>query len=236
MRREAACRGFALLVLLGLLGGGVPEFCSEALGSVLTLMSSGTTIILEGNVARARSVAMANGKRNALEAAVGEIIAEPVAYENYDIINENIYRRPERFIDTFRILSEGSRENIYEVTLESIVTIEKLRKTLVTLGLLEEDLWSQPLSFRLEILQVSCSPCFTAVKEYLQNEMEGVEEVALYSISPGRFTLDIVFSGSIEAFQYVLTSRDFEGFRLEPEGMDEEDLRVLMVLTYPEEG
>jgi len=224
------------MVLLGLLWGGPPGFCPQALGRILTLRSSGTTIILEGNVARARNMAIANGKRNALEAAVRELIPERAAHENYDIINENVYHRHERFIDTFRISSERSRENVYEVTLESIVTVEKLKETLVSLGLMEEDLRIEQSRFRLEILGVSCSPCFRALKEYLQNEMEGVEEVSLYSISPGRFTLDILFRGNMETFHYALTSRTFEGFRLDPEGMDEEDLRVLMVLTHEEDG
>lgn len=235
MTRKAACRDVALLMLLGILAGLPPGLCPHASGKILTLMTAGTTIILEGNLARARNMAIANGKRNALEAAVKELIPESAALENYNIINQNVYQRHERFIDTYRILSEISKENIYEVTLESTVAVEKLRKTLVTLGLMKEDQRSEESRFRLNILEVSCSPCFRALKEYLQNEMEGVEEVSLYSISPGRFTFDIVFRGGIEAFRDALTSRSFENFRLDLEGMDEKHLGVLMVLTQSED-
>ena len=236
MTRKAACRSIALSLLLGLLVGGLPWPMAQASGRTMTLMTAGTTIVLEGNLARARNMAIANGKRNALEEAVRALVPASVVFENYDIINENIYQQYERYIDTYRILAETSRGNIYEVTLESTVAVEKLKKTLVDLRLMEEDLESEWSHFRLKILEVSCASCFRALKEYIQNEMEGVEEVSLDSISPGRFTLDIVFRGDIEAFRDALTSRNFEDFRLDPEEMDEEQLRVLMVLNQPEDG
>lgn len=235
MRGKVVYRGLFVFTMLGLYVMFSPAFCPQAFGKLLTLKSKGTTIVLEGHVARARNMAIANGKRNAVEAAVKELIPEQMAFENYDLINETIYHRHERFIDTFRILSERSRENVYEVMLESTVNIEKLRRTLVSSGLMEEDRRIEQSYFRLEISGVSCSLCFKALEEYL-HEMEGVEEVSLYSISPGRFTLNVVFRGNMETFEYVLTSRDFEGFRLEPEGVDEEYLRVVMVLTDSEEG
>ena len=236
MTRKAACRSIALSLLLGLLVGGLPWPMAQASGRTMTLMTAGTTIVLEGNLARARNMAIANGKRNALEEAVRALVPASVVFENYYIINENIYQQYERYIDTYRILAETSRGNIYEVTLESTVAVEKLKKTLVGLRLMEEDLESEWSHFRLKILEVSCASCFRALKEYIQNEMEGVEEVSLDSISPGRFTLDIVFRGDIEAFRDALTSRNFEDFRLDPEEMDEEQLRVLMVLNQPEDG
>ncbi len=236
MMRKSECRGVALLLLLGILTAFSPWLCAQTLGRILTLVTRGTTIILEGNVARARNMAITNGKRNALEVAVRELISEDVVFDNYDIINENIYQQHERFIDTYRILSESSRENIYEVNLESTVAIGKLRETFVTLGLIEEESRTEQSRFRLEILGVSCSPCFKALKEYLQNEMEGIEELSLYSISPGRFTLNVAFGGDIETFRDALTSRSFERFRLDPEGIGENQLRVLMVLTQLEDG
>jgi len=236
MRRTASGWGVALCVLLWILAVFLPGLSSQAVGRTLTMMSSGTTIVLEGNLARARNVAIANGKRNALEAAVTELISEGVALENYDIINQNVYLQHEYFIDTYRILSETSRENLYEVSLESVVAAEKLKNTLVGLGLIEEDLRSDLSHFQLNVLEVSCSPCFKTLHEYLQDEMEGVEAVSLYAISPGRFTLDIVFRGDIEGFQDALTSTVFGTFRLDPEEMDEEHLRVVMVLIQSEDA
>jgi len=236
MMQKPAFRGVFLLVLLEILMGFPSGLCPQAFGRTLTVVTAGSTIILEGNLARARNMAIANGKRNALERAVMELIPEGIALENYEIINENIYQQHERFIGTYRILSERSRGNVYEATLKSVVAVEKLRETLVTLGLLERDLRSERSRFRLEILGVSCYPCFKALKKYLYHEMEGVEEASLYAISPGRFTLDVVFGGDKEAFRDALTSKSFEDFRLDPEGMDEEHLRVLMVLTHSENG
>jgi hypothetical protein len=236
MTVKAVSRGIALFVLLGILMGFSPKFLAEAFGRVLALTTAGSTIILEGNVARARDVAIANGKRNALEAAIMEMVPEGVVFENHEVINQEIYQRNERFIDTYRILSERTRENIYEVTLETAVVVERLKRALVTLGLIEEDLTIERSRFRLMILGVSCAPCFSAVREYLQNDMEGVEEVFLYAISPGRFTLDILFKGGIESFSRGLLSKDFENFRLDSEGINEDSLRVFMVVMQPEEG
>ncbi|NIQ38044.1 MAG: hypothetical protein GTN81_05595 [Proteobacteria bacterium] len=236
MTVKAVSRGIALFVLLGIVMGFSPQFLAEAFGRVLALTTAGSTIILEGNVARARDVAIANGKRNALEVAIMEMVPEGVVFENYDVINQQIYQRNDRFIDTYRILSERTRENIYEVTLETAVVVERLKRALVTLGLLEEDLTIERSRFQLMILEVSCAPCFNDVKEYLQNDMDGVEEVFLYAISPGRFTLDILFKGDIESFSRGLLSKDFENFRLDPDEIIEDSLRVFMVVTQPEEG
>ena len=221
--------------LLGLMAGFLLGSGVQAVGTTVTLMTAGTTIVLEGNLARARSVAIANGKRNALELAVNELIHEGVALENYDMINRNIYHRHEVFIDTYRILAETSRGDIYEVTLESVVAMEKLRTTLVDLGLMEEELFSELSYFRLIVSDVSCSPCLKTLKAYLQDEMAGVQKVSLYSISPGVFTLNVAFRGGIEEFRYVLTSTFFEGFRLDTNEMDESALWVQMVLPQPED-
>ncbi len=236
MSWQAVSRGFPGIVMLMILVGSISGVHAQALSKVLTVTTAGSTLILEGNLARARNMAIANGKRNAMEVAVMELIPERAVFANYEVINQYIYQRSERFIDTYRILSERSVENIYEVTLESTVVVEKLRKTLVTLGLIEEGWRIEESRFRLEISGVSCSPCFAAVKEYIENEMEGVEEVSLYAISPGIFTLDVLFKGDIESFEYTLLSRDFEDFRLDPQGRDEEDLRVLMVLSGSEDS
>jgi hypothetical protein len=151
------------------------------------------------------------------------------------MINRNVYHRHEVFIDTYRILAETSRGDIYEVTLESVVALEKLRTTLVDLGLMEEELSSELSYFRLIVSDVSCSPCLKALKAYLQDEMAGVQKVSLYSISPGVFTLNVVFRGGIEEFRYVLTSTFFESFRLDTNEMDESHLWVQMVLPQPED-
>lgn len=222
-------------VLLGLIAGFLLGFGVQAVGRTVTLMTEGTTIVLEGNLARARNVAIANGKRNALELAVNDLVPAGVALENYDMINRNIYHRHEVFIDTYRILAETSRGDIYEVTLESVVALEKLRTTLVSLGLMEEELSSELSYFRLIVSDVSCSPCLKALKAYLHDEMAGVQKVSLYSISPGVFTLNVVFGGDIEEFRYVLTSIFFESFRLDTNEMDESHLWVQMVLPQPED-
>jgi hypothetical protein len=216
--------------------GSLPGVCPQALSRALTLRTSGTIIILEENVARARNMAIANGKRNAIEAAIKELIPEHVAYENYDSINEQIYHRQERFIDTFRILTERLGADVYEVTLESTVNTDNLREALVALGLIDENQWSEPSRFQVEIQGVSCSNCLRAIEDYLRSEMRGVEEVSLYSIRPGVFTLDILFRGDSETFRDILLSKYFKGFHLDLEGMDGKNLQVRMVLAYSETG
>lgn len=230
MRQRVLWEGSFLCLLIGLLAGLFVGSGVRAVGRTLTLVTEGTTLVFEGNLARARNVAIANGKRNAVETAVKELIPEAVALENYDLMNQNIYQRPEDFIDTFRILSEASEENIYRVTVESVVAIGKLRETLADLGLVDKEVESDLTHFRLEVLGVSCPGCLEALEDYIRQKMGGVEEVSLYSISPGVFTLDVLFRGTLEAFGDALTGAYFENFRLDPEAIDRDRLRVVMVL------
>ncbi|MBW2056017.1 MAG: hypothetical protein JRJ26_00820 [Deltaproteobacteria bacterium] len=234
MRDKAVYLCVALALMLGLPAGRAAGL--DTSGRTMTLMTTGTTIVIEGNLARARSMAIANGKRNALEAAVRELIPETLALENYDLINQEIYQSSGRFIDTFRILSETTRENIYEVNLESTVAVERLRKTLVNLGLIEEEPGGAVCRFRFEVSGVSCAACITKLRNYLEKGMESVERVSLYSISPGRFTFRVVLRGDMEAFRDALISESFEDFRLDPEGMSEGVLRLAMVPYSSQEG
>ena len=229
-------RGVVRWVLIGALAGFSPVFLDHGFAEVLTLVTSGRTLVIEGNLAQARNVAIGNGKRNALETALAELIPGDLLLENYETINEHVYRRYESFIDTFRILSEGSKENIYEATLESTIALERLTKTLIDLGFIQEGLAREQSRFRLTVSQVSCGFCFKALQEYLQNEMQGIEGVSLCAISPGRFTLEILYRGAPETFQDTITSKSFQGFRLDPAGMEGKDLAVTMVLVDPEES
>jgi hypothetical protein len=225
----------AFWVLGGFLAWAFLGVCPQADARVLTLMTTGTTIILEGNLARARNVAIANGKRNALEIAVKSLIAESIAFENYEMINDHVYQHHERFIDTFRILSEKSRETVYEVILESTVALGKVKMTLVDLGLIEDYQTSEPVRFQLHISGVSCPGCLKALREHIQDEMEGVEDVSLYAIRPGAFTLNILYRGDMESFRDALLARRFDDFRLDPEDFGQRDLQVLMVVTESED-
>jgi hypothetical protein len=66
----------------------------------------------------------------------------------------------------------------------------------------------------------------------MEKEMEGAQKVYVHSVSPGRFSFTIVFKGSREDFRSALLSKNFEGFRLDPGGTENENLvHVLMVLT-----
>jgi hypothetical protein len=236
MRRKAVCRGIALWMLGGFLAWGILGNSPQVCARVAILITTGTTVIVEGNLARARDVAITNGKRNALEEAVRSLIPEPVAFENYEVINDHIYQHYQRFIDTFRILSEKSRDTLYEVTLESTVAVEKLKRTLVSLGLIEEDQVSETSHFRLCISGVTCPACVETLKQHIQDEMDRIEEVSLYAIRPGEFTLNIAYKGDIGSFRDALLLGRFEGFRLDQEDMGEESLRVWMVVTESEDG
>ncbi len=60
---------------------------------------------------------------------------------------------------------------------------------------------------------------FKAARDFTplsQKEMQGIEGVSLCAISPGRFTLEILYRGAPETFQDTITSKSFQGFRLDP--------------------
>jgi hypothetical protein len=235
MRQKVVCWGVVFWVLAAYLAWGFLGGCPKACARVLTLMTTGTTIILEGNLARARNVAIANGKRNALEVAVKSLVAESVAFDNYEMINDHIYQHHERFIDTFRILSENSRNTVYEVTLESTVAVGKLKTTLVNLGLIEDYQGREPSRFQLRVSEVSCAGCLESLSEYIQRELEGVDDVSLYSIRPGEFTLNILYRGDIGNFQEALLAKRFDNFRLDQAEASQADLQVVMVVTESED-
>lgn len=102
----------------------------------IMVTAEGMAAIKDNNTAMARDNAVQNALRIAVEQAVGTMIASETAIENYQVLSDSIYTKTQGYIQNYRITSEKSVENLYQVTIQARAATGKLKNDLMALGLL----------------------------------------------------------------------------------------------------
>jgi len=98
--------------------------------------TDGIAAIVGGNTALARDAAITDALKNAVEQAVGTIVSAEKIAPNHQLLDDKIYTRTEAYVRNYRITSEKSIGNLYQVTIRADVSTEKLKNDLSALGLL----------------------------------------------------------------------------------------------------
>ncbi len=102
----------------------------------IMVTAEGMAAIKNNNTAMARDLAIQNALRIAVEQAVGTMIASETAIENYQVLSDSIYAKTQGYIQNYRITSEKSVDNLYQVIIQARAAKGKLKNDLMALGLL----------------------------------------------------------------------------------------------------
>ena len=133
--RRAGYSIFALCLSLCLCcGAGAQE--SKAIDG---FMGRGIARISGGNIPEARQSALADAQRKVVIDSVNSLLpADTFAAYSSRILNR-FAAKPERFLQSFKIVSENALPDQYQVTLQAAVQLDVVRRELVALGLIKSD-------------------------------------------------------------------------------------------------
>ncbi|MBI5327195.1 MAG: hypothetical protein HZB80_02735 [Deltaproteobacteria bacterium] len=98
--------------------------------------AAGVAPFSPGGEAKAKEMAIHDALRQAVEQAVGTMVASETVAENYQIIRDNIVTKTQGYIQKYDVVSAGVKGNLYEVTISATVAVENLQNDLAAIGLL----------------------------------------------------------------------------------------------------
>lgn len=105
----------------------------------------GQAAIFSGNVASARSQALVNAQRNAVEQGVGVLLDSKTVSENFQIIKDEILTSSRGFVTRYKVVSEGRTRDgrSFAVKIKASVSQDMLRDRLSALRILHKKMGNQ---------------------------------------------------------------------------------------------
>ncbi len=99
------------------------------------IKTQGKSPLTESNQTLAREKAISNFKHQVVAKALVSLLGPDKFKEHKEVLTKPIILKPERYIKSFRILSEETKEDLYIVEGEAVVSYDALRQSLSELGI-----------------------------------------------------------------------------------------------------
>lgn len=103
--------------------------------AAINTRADGIANIVAGNTAIARDEAINNALKKAVEHGVETIVSAEIIPIKSQLLNDNIYSKTDDYISNYRIVSEKTTGNLYQVTIEANVETIGLKNDLTALGM-----------------------------------------------------------------------------------------------------
>jgi hypothetical protein len=178
--------GFVVLVLLT---AAFPAFSQEEGGAVV-IDAQGVALIRGEDQAKARDSAV----QEALRKAVRQVLLTMLRVDDPARLPRGVDRilsRPERYVDTFSVLEEGPRGNVYEVQLRAAVLSAFLFQDLERMGVRREGAANAPRTHvSVRVQGVYGFDGFIRMRTELSG-ISGIRQVLPRQVAPGEVWLDV---------------------------------------------
>ena len=123
----------AVIILFGLL---LPPAASAEVLRITTVDVIGTGKVCGSNIPKAREQAIADALVSAMKSALSEIISKDLLIHDFKKLNNIVYRHPDIYITSYKVLAELSSGSKYRVMVRAAVSVDKLEKRLSEEGIL----------------------------------------------------------------------------------------------------
>ncbi len=124
----------AAILLLALTPWLAADSLAQKATDTNTVVSTGYSRIY-GNISDARSAALAESIRFAVQKAAMEILSEDQVKDDFETVSRTLYENPGQFVQDYRILRELQEDRSYRVLVRATVLTEQLREALSSAGL-----------------------------------------------------------------------------------------------------
>jgi hypothetical protein len=128
--------GFTLGLLCVIFLSPLPSLFSEEPYSLdEAIITIGIGEIIGNDLVSTRERAIEDAQKKAIVQAVAREISLKIMEDNYKILNEKLYLQGQRFIESFKVLSEVPQGNFYRITIQFALSRNDLRNELKKLGI-----------------------------------------------------------------------------------------------------
>ncbi len=179
----------------------IPEGSSQDDGNIWTVETEGTGLIINNDLASARSNAINDALRSAVERAVASLMPlRTLDNKESQAIRDRIYAKSDQYIHDYKISSERQIPKVYAVNVRSAVFISSIRDDLHTLGLLKIEKDKIP-STEIAVTVKGLTSCAEYIKarELLATKVKGVRNVYQHQIAWGTARLSLDFQGPVQS-------------------------------------
>jgi hypothetical protein len=121
-------RVFGILCIALLVGlCGTPSLASDEEPDTRTVTASGSAVVGDADAAGARSRALLDAKRNAVEQVGTKIVSETIV-ENFAVVKDKIITKADGYVHKYRVLKEAQSEGRYLLDIEAEVSGGAIRE------------------------------------------------------------------------------------------------------------
>ena len=195
--------------------------------------TEGVDVIVNEDIARARSNAVKDSLRKAVEIAVGEFLSSDNIARNFEIINNGIYTEAQHYIQNYRIVEEKADDNLYRVRIKAAVSMRSVESHLKTLGFLSmeklQERTSTPVMVSMTVTGIRSYSDYVMLREALEDVIEGVGNLYQRRLESGMAKLAIEMNGGVETLIDRISMKNFKYFSLDITGNTGDSIEASMV-------
>jgi hypothetical protein len=111
----------------------LPVTTAAEQGDVTTVRATG---VADGKSSKARDEALNDALRKAVEQGVGTFVTAELSVEQQRLVEERIFTESRGYVQSYEVVREGSKNDLYEVEVAALVKMGKLSSDLESIGLL----------------------------------------------------------------------------------------------------
>ena len=173
-------------------------------------------------------LAIKDGLRKSVEAAVGGMVAPEDMKNKQNILSEEFFRNTDAFILSYIILEETPLDTGYQVSLEVVVDTRAIESRLTSLGLLKNrEEGSRLREVRVVVSGITSYEAYLAVEQLLMKDAE-IQGFAPAEITPPIFTWRVMMKGDIGRLADKFLSHDFSGLKAKVGASSSERLEIAL--------
>ncbi|MBA4367482.1 MAG: hypothetical protein C0403_07570 [Desulfobacterium sp.] len=115
------------------------SFSIEPSPDLKTIVVTGTGLIVQNNVAKARENAISESLITAIGIVMSDLAPSDTLVSNFQSANEILFTHTDSFINDYRVLAETKYENRYRVLVQAKISANKIKQQLLEIGILSSE-------------------------------------------------------------------------------------------------
>jgi len=180
-----------IAVLFSFAGTGRAGRTVDEAHKVAEFIAVGESEVQEENAAEAREKAIKDALVLIFQQGLSSIVAtDQVMLDDFE---EDLLPRMMNYIDKYQIVLETPDESLYRVEVKGMVSLDRLRETLVGLGVVTEQEY-EVTRVSLSLGLVDSYDCYKAALDRLR-EISGLQSISLHKMRAGKVWLFVDYHG-----------------------------------------